>query len=87
MRAILLYCNEIPDKNPQNPLEILAWKNSLENMANDAIFKLVSEFKNKGLIKDEKDLTVTSLRNKEFGKNVLGHTLFLPKSYGRDLYP
>ena len=41
VRSILLYCNEMPDKNPQNPLEILAWKISLENMANDAISKLV----------------------------------------------
>ena len=64
----------------------LAWKNSLENMANDAISNLVSDSIKRGLIKDEKEPTVTSLRHKEFGKNVLGHTLFLPKGYGRYLY-
>ena len=87
VRAILLFCNKMPDMKPKNPLEILSWKNSLENMANDAISKLVSASIKNGLIKDEKDLTVTSLRNKEFGKNMLGHTLLLPKGYGRDLYP
>ena len=87
VRAILLYCNGMPDKKPKNPLEILAWKNSLENMANDAISKLVLASIKNGLVKDEKDLTVTSLRNKDFGKSVLGHTLLLPKGYGRDLYP
>ena len=87
VRAILLYCSEMPDIKPKNPLEILTWKNSLENMANDAISKLVSASIKNGLIKDEKDLTVTSLRNKEFGKNMLGHTILLPKVYGRDLHP
>ena len=57
---------------------------SLENMANDAITKLVSESIKNGLIKYEKELTVTSLRKKDFGKSVLGHTLLLPKGYGRE---
>ena len=57
---------------------------SLENMANDAISKLVPASKKIGLVKDEKELTVTSLRNKDFGKSVLGHTLLLPKGYGRE---
>ena len=43
VRSILLYCNEMPDKKPKDPLEILAWKNSLANMANDAISNLVSD--------------------------------------------
>ena len=62
-------------------------KKILLKMANDAISKLLSASIKNGLIKDEKDITVTFLRNKSFGKNVLGHTLFLPKGYGRDLYP
>ena len=53
-------------------------------MANDAITKLVSASIKNCLIKDEKDLIVTSLRNKYFGKSLLGHTLFLPKGYGRE---
>ena len=76
----------MPDKKPKDPLEILAWKNSLAIMANDAITKLVSDSIKRGLIKDEKELTVTSLRHKDFGKNGLGHILVLPKGYGRDLY-
>ena len=56
---------------------------SLETMTNDAITKLVLASIKKGLIKDEKDLTVTSLRNKYFGKQLLGDTLLLPKGYGR----
>ena len=53
-------------------------------MANDAITKLVSASIKDGLIKDEKELTVSSLRNKDSGKNVLGHTLLLPKGYRRE---
>ena len=43
VRDILLLCNNMPDMKPKNPLEILSWKNSLENMANDAFSILVSE--------------------------------------------
>ena len=84
VRAILLFCNKMPDTKPKNPFEILSWKNSLENMANDAISKLVSASIKNGLIKDERELTLTYLRNKDFGKSVLCHTLLLPKGYGRE---
>ena len=59
----------MPDMKPKDPFEILSWKKYLENMANDAITKLVSASIKNGLIKDEKELTVTSLRNKYSGKN------------------
>ena len=52
-------------------------------MANDAITKLVSESIKKGMIEEEKELTVTSLRNKGFGKKLLGNKILLPKGYGR----
>ena len=74
----------MPDMKPKYPFEILSWKKSPENMANDAISKLVSASIKNGLIKDEKELTVTSLRNKDFVKSVLGHTLLLPMGYGRE---
>ena len=31
----------MPDKKPEDPTDILSWKNSLENMDNDAINKLL----------------------------------------------
>ena len=74
----------MPDKKPEDPTEILSWKKILENMANDAINKLVLASIKKGLIEDEKDLTVTFVRNKDFGKYLLGDTLLLPEGYGRE---
>ena len=71
VRAILLLCNKMPDMKPKDPTEILSWKNSLEKMANDAITKLVFTSIKKGLIEDEKDLTVTFVRNKDFGKKIM----------------
>ena len=40
--AIPLFCNKMPDMKPKEPLQILSWKQYLENMDNDAITKLVS---------------------------------------------
>ena len=42
VRAILLFCNQMPDMKPKDPFEIMSCKTSIENMANDAITKLVS---------------------------------------------
>ena len=74
----------MPDMKPKDPFGILSWKKSLENMANDTITKLVSASIKKGPIKDEKELTMTSLRNKCFGNILLGDALLLPKGYGRE---
>ena len=70
LRGIFLFCNNIPDKKPEDPTDILSWKNSLEIMANDAINKLLFSSIEKGLIKTEKDLTATFVKNKKFGKIV-----------------
>ena len=56
------------DKKPEEPTEMLAWKNSLEVMANETINKLLSASMDKGLIKNEKDLTVTFVRDNFFEK-------------------
>ena len=82
MRGILLFCNKMPDMKPKYPTEILSWKKSPEKMTNDAITKLVLASIKKGLIEDEKDLTVTFVRNKYSGKKLLGDTLLLPEGYG-----
>ena len=68
VRVILLLCNMMPDMKPWDTTEILSWKNLSKKMANDAITKLVFASIKKGLIEDEKDLTVTFVRNKYFGK-------------------
>ena len=78
-----MFCNKIPDKKPKDPTEILSWKNSPENMANDAITKLVLASIKRGLIEDEKDLTGNFVRNKDFGKKLLGDTLLLQEGYER----
>ena len=69
VRGILLFCDKMPDKKTEIPTEILSWKKSLEIMAKDAINKLLLASIKKGLIKNEKDLTMTFVRNKDFGKN------------------
>ena len=74
----------MPDKKPEDPTDILSWKNSLENMANDSINKLVLVSIKKGLIDNEKDLTVTFVRENDFGKKLLGGTLLLPDGYGKE---
>ena len=71
VRVIILICNKTPDKKPEYPTYILSWKNSLENMANEAITRLVLASIKKGLIENEKDLTVTFVRNKDFGKKIV----------------
>ena len=70
VRGILLFCDKMPDKKTENPTEILSWKKSLEIMANDAINKLILVSIKKGLIENEKELTVTFVRNKDLGKLV-----------------
>ena len=70
MRGILLFCDKMPDKKPEYPIEILAWKNSIELMANEAINKSLSALMKKGLTNNEKELTVTFVRGKSLEKYV-----------------
>ena len=57
---------------------------SLENMANDAINTMVLVSIKKGLIENEKDLTVNFARNKYFEIFLLGDTLLLLDGYGKE---
>ena len=41
VRGILMLFDKIPNKKPEDPTEMLAWKNSLELMANEEINKLI----------------------------------------------
>ena len=49
----------MPDKKPEDPTYILAWRNSLQLMANKAINQLLATSMVKGLINNEKELTMT----------------------------
>ena len=60
----------MPDKKLEDPTEIFAWKVSPQIMANKAINKLITTSIEKGLIKHEKELTMTSVRDKIVGKNM-----------------
>ena len=51
-----MFCDKMPDKKPEDPAEILAWKHSLELMANEAMNKLLSASMEKGLIKTKMSL-------------------------------
>ena len=58
-------------------------ENSLKIMANETINKLLSASMEKFLIKNEKELTVTFVRDNTFGKKLFGDTLLLPDGYGK----
>ena len=60
----------MPDKKPEDPTDILSCKVSLPIMANKAINKLLTTSIKKGLINNEKHLTMTFLRDKIVGKYV-----------------
>ena len=68
MRGILLFCDIMSDNKPDDPTEILAWKNSLELMDNQKTNKLLSKSMEKGLIKNEKELSMTFVSDKIAGK-------------------
>ena len=53
-------------------------------MANDAINTFLSSSTEKGLIKNEKELTVTFVRGKSFGNNLFGDTILFPDGYGKE---
>ena len=74
----------MPDKKPEDPTEILAWQNSLELMANEAINKLLSASMEKGLTNNEKNLTVTFVRGTSLEGNMFGDTLLLPDGSGKE---
>ena len=84
MRGILLSCDKMPDKKPEYPTDILEWKNSLELMAKEAIIKLLSASMEMGLINNEKEITVTFVRDNLFGKNMFSDTLLLSDGYGKE---
>ena len=53
-------------------------------MANEAINKLLSASMDKGLIKNEKELTTNFVRDKIVRNNVLGDTLLFSDCYGKE---
>ena len=61
----------MPDKKPEYPTEILAWKVSLPLMSNKLINQLLTTSIEKGLINHEKKLTMTFVRDVIFGRILL----------------
>ena len=78
-----MFCNNMPDKKPEDPTEILAWKNSVELMANEAINKFLSASIEKGLINNEKELTVTFVRDKVVEINMFSDTIYCQMVMGK----
>ena len=72
----------IPNKKPEVPTEILALKVSLQFMANKAINQLLTTSIEKGLIKHEKELTMTFVRE-NLWENMFGDALSFPDFYGK----
>ena len=84
MRGKLLFYDNMPNKKPEDPTDILSWKNSLELMANESINKLLLTSMEKGLINNKNELTMAFVRDKSFRKNMFGDTLLLPYGYGKE---
>ena len=78
-----MFCDKMLNNKPEDPTEILAWKHYLELMSNEAINKLLSASMEKGLIKNENELTVTFVRGKIFGITLFGDILLLTVGSGK----
>ena len=79
-----MFCDKMPEKKPEDPTEILAWKKSLKHMANEAINKLFLASMEKSLINNEKELTKNFVRDKIVRNNMFGDTLLLPHGYVKE---
>ena len=62
MKGVLWFCDKMPNKKLENLNNILAWKVSLPLMANESINKLLTISIYKVLINNEKDITMTFVR-------------------------
>ena len=59
MKGIIWFCNKIPNKKQEGATDILAWKVSIILMANKEIDQLLTISIEKGLINNEKGITMT----------------------------
>ena len=82
VKGILWFYNKMPDKKPEDPTEILAWKVSLPLISNKVIDKLFPRSIDKGLINNKKELTMTFVRDIIVRKITFGDVLLLPDVYG-----
>ena len=62
-KGILWFYDKNPDKKPEDPTEIFAWKVSPPIISNKAINQLLTISVDKGLINNEKDLTIIFVRD------------------------
>ena len=85
VRGILLFCNKMPDKKKEDPTEILSWKTLLKIWPMTQSLNWFLASIKKGLVENEKDPTVTFVRNKYFGKKI-GDTLLFPDGYGKETF-
>ena len=72
------------DKKPEDPTEILAWKNSLELMANEAINKLISASMEKGSGKQRKGAYYDFCEGIKNLKIFFGDTILFPDGYRKE---
>ena len=63
------------DNKPEYPTDILAWKVSLPITAKNASDQLLTISIEKGLINNEKELTMNYVRNIIVGNNMFGDVL------------
>ena len=68
VKGILLFCDNIPNKKPEDPTDILAWKVSISLMSNKKIDQFITRSIEKGLINNDKELTMNFVRYIIVGK-------------------
>ena len=83
VKGTFCLCDKIPNKKPQDPPEILAWKVSLPIMADNAVDKWVLISIEKDLTQNEKDITTTFVKGYNYCKTAFGEVLYLHDSYGK----
>ena len=81
VKGILLFCDNITDKKPEDPTDILAWKVSLSLMSNKTIDQFLTRSIEKGLINNDKELTMNFVRYIIIGKNTFSGALSFPDGY------
>ena len=63
VKGILWFCNNMPNKKPEDPTDILALKMSFPLMVNKSINQMLTRSIENILIKNEKEFTMTFVKD------------------------
>ena len=79
-----MFCDNIPNKKSEEPTDILEWKVSLSLTYKNASDQLLTIAIEKGLMNNEKELTMNFGRDIIVGRNMFGDALSFMDGYGKE---